>query len=114
TVSFTWDRRPSADDREEWSFAILAHGLHRALDQAFLERAMVEQVRNMVAEGLFERVGISRAGDWVFCRTKDAAPLPPGVVGLTAKRRERLSRTNMPAIRGSRRTAGSAPDVDAP
>jgi len=89
TVSFTWERPPSADDREEWSYTILAATLDRALDEAFLERTAVEATRKLVAEGVIERVGISRAGDWLFSRTKAAARLPDGVVSLTAKRRER-------------------------
>ena len=89
TVDFTWDRVPTADDREEWSLAILGKGLEGALEHAFRERAVVEMLRKFVAEGTIERVG-TRAGDWVFRGAKDAAaPLPAGVVSLATKRLER-------------------------
>jgi hypothetical protein len=93
TVSFAWQSTPTADDREEWSFTILAGAIHGTLEEAFRHRAVIEMLRQHVAAGALERAGIDASGDWLFGGT-DAATvsLPPGVVSLLAKRQERRSR----------------------
>jgi len=93
TVSFAWNSTPTADDREEWSFTILADAIHGTLEEAFRHRAVIEVLRQHVAAGALERVGVDASGDWLFGGTDAAtASLPPGVVSLLAKRQERRLR----------------------
>jgi hypothetical protein len=66
TICFNWRRRPSADDREEWSLAVLGVGLELALEHSFRERAVAEALRKALAEGSIERVGVTPDGEWVF------------------------------------------------
>ena len=44
-LSFTWMHVPSADDREEWRFAILLEAVDRLREYAFFARAGVEVLR---------------------------------------------------------------------
>jgi hypothetical protein len=107
TVSFTWERPPSADDREEWSFTILPSAVHGALEEAFRHRAAIEVLRKHIAAGTLERIGISPAGDWIFCgKSPSAPPMPAGVISLFGKRRDARLRTN----RKQHRLRGEGPE----
>lgn len=48
-LSFTWTQVPSADDREEWRFAILLEAVGRLQEYAFFARAGVEVLRDLEA-----------------------------------------------------------------
>src|SRR5207247_1988214 len=64
-LSFDWARDPSADDREEWTAKILSAAAHELLDYAFQERACVEVLRQMEADGKLRRAGVNAQGDWM-------------------------------------------------
>ena len=51
TVSFAWNSTPTADDREEWSFTILADGVSRAV------QIMSDVRRSPVVRGDASRTG---------------------------------------------------------
>ena len=65
-LSFTWKQIPSADDREEWRFAILGEAVDRLQKYAFIARASVEALRDLEARGELRRLGTDAEGDWVF------------------------------------------------
>jgi len=63
---FTWTQVPSADDREEWHFAIFNEAVSRFREYAFLNKACIQVLRDLEATGDFRRVGINDEGDWKF------------------------------------------------
>ena len=93
SLTFSWDKEPSPNDLEEWSFTVFGVALDRAMEQAFQYRAAVEVLRKLEGEGAIERVGIAKDGEWIF-RGKDTSTIgeSAGVVSLAAMRDRRQSR----------------------
>jgi hypothetical protein len=98
TLTFSWRRTPSPDDREEWGCTILEAALETAMQQAFAYRAIIEAIRRQEAAGVIERCGITKDGDWCFRGTKQntAGRVRGGIINLArvrAQRRGRRSRS---------------------
>ena len=68
-ITFTWDREPTADDREAWDHEVLGTALCEALDYAAVGRLSIETLRGLESDGTLERIGTTPGGDWLFGAT---------------------------------------------